>query len=161
MLPRANIRQWQFNQLRKALQTVNSILTNTTLEAATTYRDGGQGWTALEVLCHLRDYDQIFLNRARSTVEMDMPDITGPNADALARENNYNTQPMQPTYLEWVQRREELLSYLESLDEAHWARAAKHPRLGPMSLQDQLAFITYHDMNHIEQMTRILAEKRA
>jgi uncharacterized damage-inducible protein DinB len=161
MLTGATIRQWYLTQLRKALQTVNSLLTDTSVEAATTYRDGGQGWTVLEVLCHLRDYDDVFLQRARAAVELDCPDITGPNAEALARENRYNDQPLRPAYDEWVRRRERLLSYFDSLDEAQWARPANHPRLALMSVQDQLAFIAYHDVNHLEQMTRILAEKRA
>lgn len=160
MLPGSAIRRWYFLQLRKALQTVNSVLTTSTDADATTYRDGGQGWTALEVLCHLRDYDDVLLERARSTVEQDMPDITSPNVEALATERRYNSQPLRLAYEQWAERREMLLAYLEGLDEGAWAREANHPRQGPMSLQDQLAFIAYHDLNHIEQMTRILAEKK-
>lgn len=160
MLPGTTIRRWQIGQLRKALQTVSSIITTSSADAAITYRDGGQGWNVLEVVCHLRDYDDVFFERARSTVEIDLPDISGPNADALADENNYRGQALDAAYAQWVERREGLISYLEELTEAQWARAANHPRQGPMSIQDQLAFIAYHDLNHIEQMTRILAEKQ-
>lgn len=160
MLPVTTIRGWQIEQLRKALQTMSSIFMSISADDAATYRDGGKGWTVLEVLCHLRDYESVFLERAQLTVEKEMPALPNPDPDALASERHYNSQALQAVYQEWVKRREVFLAYLAGLDEAAWARGASHPKRGPMSLQDQLALIAYHDVNHIEQITRIIAEKK-
>jgi uncharacterized damage-inducible protein DinB len=156
----ATVRGWQLDQLRKGLQTVRHILTNVSAEDATSYRDGGTGWTVLEVLCHLRDYEAVYAERARLMVEEDTPELPFPDPDTLAKERLYNEQALQPVYEEWVRQREAFLTMMEGLDEAAWVRSGNHPRRGPMSVQDQLALVVWHDMNHVEQMTRILVEKQ-
>jgi hypothetical protein len=44
--------------------------------------------------------------------------------------------------------------------DSDWERAASHPKRGLFTLNDQLLLTTWHDMNHSEQMARILAEKK-
>lgn len=161
MLPAASIRNWYIDQLRKGLQIVHSFLSGVSPEDATTYRDGGTGWTVLEVLCHLRDYEDLFLQRASVSVEQDSPELPHPNPDAMASEGRYNEQDIQVVYKVWEERRGKFLAFLESLDESAWAKAGKHPRRGLMTVQDQLALAAWHDVNHLEQMMRILAERKA
>jgi hypothetical protein len=160
MLPASTIRGWHIDQLRKGLRTLDSILKEISPEDTTIYRDGGTGWTALEVLCHLRDYEDVFRERSTITVERELPDLPNPNPDEMAIERRYNEQDLRAVYAEWVNRRSGYLTYLEGLDESSWQRTAKHPKRGVMSLQDQLALTAWHDMNHIEQITRIVAEKK-
>jgi uncharacterized damage-inducible protein DinB len=160
MLPSSTIRGWHIDQLRKDLQILDSILKTISPQDATTYRDGGTGWTVLEVLCHLRDYETVFLERAAVTVEQEFPTLPNPNPDEWAAERRYNEQDLSTAYNEWVNRRQTFLSYLEGLDEPSWQRTANHPRRGSMSLQDQLTLTAWHDVNHIEQITRILAERK-
>jgi uncharacterized damage-inducible protein DinB len=160
MLPASTIRGWQIDQLRKGLQIVDSILKAVSQQDATTYRDGGTGWTVLEVLCHLRDFESVYHERSMMTVERDFPDLPFPNQDDWAAERRYNQQDLRAAYNEWVERRNPFLAYLEGLDETAWQRVGNHPRRGVMSLQDQLALTAWHDVNHIEQMTRILVERK-
>jgi len=160
MLPAATVRSWQLDQLRKDLEIVKRILNSASREEMTGYRDGGTGWTALEILCHLWDYEDIFLQRASLTVEEEVPPLPNPDPDAWAREHHYNEQDLQTTYDGWVQRREAFLAYLGGLDENAWQRVGEHPRRGKMTVQDQLALIAWHDVNHIEQMTRTLTERK-
>jgi uncharacterized damage-inducible protein DinB len=154
------IRDWQITQLEKGTQIVESLLADIPVQAMTTYRDSGDGWTALEVLCHLRDYDEVFLHRATITVEQDNPDLPNPDPDALASERRYNEQDVMDVLATWKERRATYLEYLKARSEDDWERPAKHPRRGPFTLHDQLFLTVWHDTNHIEQMTRILAEKR-
>lgn len=161
MLPPATVRGWYLDQLRKDLKIIDCFLKTTSLQDITTYRDGGTGWTVLEVLCHLRDYEVIFLERSRLTVTQHMPELPNPNPDALAAERRYNEQDVALAYAEWVQNRATFLNYLETaVEEADWAHIGVHPRRGEMTLENQLALIAWHDVNHIEQMTHILAEKK-
>lgn len=161
MLPAASIRGWYIDQLRKGLQIVHSVLSGVSSEDAATFRDGGTGWTILEVMGHLRDYEGIFHQRASMSVEEDLPQLPNPNPDTLASENHYNEQDLQTVYRAWEERRGKFLAYLESLDETGWTRVGEHPRRGKMTVQDQLALTAWHDVNHIEQITRILAERKA
>jgi uncharacterized damage-inducible protein DinB len=160
MLPTTTIREFYFGQLRKGVQIVHSVFQHVPPQHVTTYRDNGTGWTALEVLCHMRDYESIFFERLSLTVEEDLPPLPNPNPDELAAERRYNEQDLATVYDEWTAQRTKLLDYLENLDEAAWGRQGDHPRRGRMTAQDQLTLIAWHDVNHIEQMTRILAEKK-
>jgi len=156
----ATVRGWQLDQLRKNLAILPNHLRGVSAHDATAYRDGGTGWTALQVLCHLRDYEAIFLERATLTVEQESPPLPNPDPDALAAERRYNEQDFAATVQEWLNRREAFLAYLTGLDEAAWARTAQHPRRGTISLQDQLALVAFHDVNHLEQIVRVLGEQR-
>lgn len=160
MLPSSTIRGWQIDQLRKGLQIMNSVLKNVSQQDATTYRDGGTGWTTLEVLCHLRDFESVYHERSKLTAEQDNPDLPFPNQETWVTERHYNEQELWAAYDEWVKRRKPFLEFLESLDDSAWQRNGNHPKRGSMSLQDQLALTAWHDVNHIEQITRILAEKK-
>jgi hypothetical protein len=126
----------------------------------TLYRDGGGGWTFLEVLCHLRDYDTIFLERAQLIVAQEYPDLPRPDPDELAAERRYNQQAPPSVYEDWVARRKQFLAYLEGLADGDWERAGEYPSRGRYTVNDVLIAAAWHDTNHIEQMVRILSEKQ-
>lgn len=153
------IRKWQFGQLQNAVKVIGYIVHSISEEAATTYRDGGTGWTVVEVLCHLRDFEAVYLQRARLTVEQDFPDLPFPNPDELVEINQYKREALAAAYDAWVSNRRALLTYLESLDDSAWERPANHPTRGRFDLNHQLLLTTWHDMNHIEQITHILEQK--
>lgn len=151
---------WQYHALENNLKSVESIIRMAATETLTTYRDSGDGWTALEVLCHLRDLEAIALERARLTVEEDEPTLPLPDPDALAAENRYNDQDIDTVLRAWQQKRVEFLAYLQARPDDDWHRIGMHPRRGPLTLVDQLAFLPMHDSIHIEQLTRLLREQR-
>jgi len=160
MQPLATVRNWQFDQLRKSLPVVRYIVQTVSADDMRTYRDGGTGWTALEVLCHLRDWEVMFQTRVRITVEQDNPELPNADPDRAALENRYNEQDIAGALDLWSQRRETYLAYLAELDESVWQRTARHPTRGLMTLMDQLALSAWHDVNHIDQMTKILTERK-
>lgn len=125
------------------------------------YRDRGDGWTALQTLCHLRDFEAVFLLRVRLMVLHDNPDLPFPNPDQLAAEKSYHTQDLWTVYEEWVKNRQDLLKYLESLEEGDWERPGVHPIRGYFTPHNQLFLVPYHDTLHLDQITRTLQEKKA
>ena len=146
--------------LRKVVPVIGHIVQTTSQADASSYRDGGDGWTALEVLGHLRDWDALFLERAKMTMTQDYPDLPNPDPAPLAIERQYNAQDWRTVCAEWVQRREVLVAFLESIGDDDWERAASHPKRGRFTLNDQLLLTTWHDLNHVEQMACILDEKQ-
>ncbi len=158
--PMSIIRGWQLDQLRKAPTIVGYIIQATPAANFTTYRDGGNGWTALEALAHLWDFEPILRERVRLTLAHDTPDLPFPSPDTLAAEKSYNQQPVGQVYEEWTARRQNLLALYEGVAEEQWSREARHPRRGLITVSDQLILTAWHDNNHIEQMVRTLAEKR-
>jgi hypothetical protein len=154
------LRERQFDQLRKNPTVIGYLMRTTSPSDLTLYRDGGEGWTFLEVLCHLRDYDTIFLERVQLIMAQEYPDIPRPDPDELAAKRRYNEQEPQVVYDDWVERREQFLSYLGTLKGDDWEQAGDYPRRGRYSINDVLITAAWHDTNHIEQMVRILDEKQ-
>jgi hypothetical protein len=161
MIAASIIRGWQFDQMRKNLRNIGYIVQDTPLHDLTTYRDGGEGWTALQVVCHLRDFEAIFLHRAHITVEQDVPALPFPSPDELAAKNRYHEQDIYAAYAAWGETRAEYIAYQEALPESAWEQLANHPTRGQVSLQDQLIVTAWHDVNHLEQILRVLREKQA
>ena len=153
-----NIRGWQFSQLEKTISTLEYVVRSVPQETLSTVRDGGDGWTALEVLGHLNDFEAVFQERAQLTVNHDMPDLPFPDHDQLVIDNAYNSQTVDAIYGAWKSKREAYLAYLKGLDNTVWERPANHPTRGAFTLHDQLFLTVWHDTNHLEQMAHILRE---
>lgn len=150
------IRNWQIDQLEKARLVLSWLLQNVPQADARQYRDGDDGWTIQEVVGHLRDYEEIFVERAQLTLSQDMPHLHLPNADALAKEREYNSDTLEDALQSWVTHRTTLIELLRGVDdEAQWERAANHPTRGRFTLHDQLFLTAWHDMNHFAQIARI------
>ena len=154
------IRDWQFELLLKLRRSVRHTLEMAPREALRKYRDSGTGWTVAEVLCHLRDFEGVFLERAKLTVREDFPDLPFPDPERLAIELRYAQEDAWKAFEDWHRRREAYVDFLQNLPEAAWARQGNHPTRGPMTLNQQLFLTSWHDLNHMEQITRILSEKR-
>ena len=58
------VRQEQIAMMEKTARTIGHLIAPVSQETATTLRDGPQGWTTVEVLGHLRDFDGFFRQRA-------------------------------------------------------------------------------------------------
>ncbi|MBL8045515.1 MAG: DinB family protein [Anaerolineales bacterium] len=147
-----------FNTLRLNLATLENIFQRVTAEQATTLRDGPNGWTPLEILCHLRDFDVIFRERGELLLMAHNPTFAKYDADQLASERAYNQQSIAAALAELKQNRAQLLAFFESLPPEQWARTGVHFRLGPFTMTDVFTHIAWHDANHLEQLTRVLAQ---
>jgi uncharacterized damage-inducible protein DinB len=160
MLKLEMFRKYALDQLDKSPKVVDYLLSSTSPADLTTYRDGGTGWTVLEVLCHLRDFEAVFFERARLTVEQEYPDLPYPDPEQLASERRYNEQDVRIVFGEWAALRADHLDYLGRLAVADWERAGNHPTRGRFTLHDGLLLAAWHDVNHTEQMVKILTGKQ-
>ncbi|MEL7235902.1 MAG: DinB family protein [Chloroflexota bacterium] len=154
-------RKWAIQQLQRNITIYSQVVLMIPADVATTARDGGDGWTITEVMGHLRDFEDIFMERARLTATEDMPPLRFPDPDALAQENNYNADKLADVYTAWAEKRRAFLAYLETLTDEQWSRPGAHPKRGPFTLNDQLLLAVWHDNLHLEQIVKILSEKHA
>jgi uncharacterized damage-inducible protein DinB len=141
----------------QTLLTLGKMLTQT---EASTWRDGGAGWTVLEVLGHLLEYDGIFLARVRAMLEEDNPTFQRYDHEQLAIEHAYNDQPLHDVLAKLSISRAEMTVFFEKLDEAQLSRTGVHPEYGPYTVMRSIAQVAAHDANHLEQITRIMLEKK-
>jgi len=142
--------------MQKNAALYQMLLGGVSQEQATQARDGADGWNVVEVLCHLRDFDGIFLTRAMQIVEQDNPTLTPYDHEALALENRYSEQVLADVLAAFLAHRQKFTDWYAERAEADWGRTATHPESGRLTLLDTAVQAATHDIDHLEQIVRIL-----
>jgi hypothetical protein len=143
---------------RKSGAILNAIVAGVDQAAAIGSRDGADGWTTLEVLCHLRDYELLWQERVGLTIREETPKLPGFDVAGLVISNDYINQDFAQILAERNALRADSLALLATLDDATWDRTGIHPSRGEMSIAAQAQQLTNHDVDHIEQIARILGK---
>jgi hypothetical protein len=140
-------------------------LASTPGEVAGIIAGGGEGvlarrpapgaWAPVEVICHLRDTEEVFGGRFEQILAMDEPALpeAGP-ADRWAAERQYLRHDPAVALAHFRRRRGETLETLVGLSPSHWQRGGEHPTRGRLSIDMLVALMAWHDDNHLEQLTR-------
>ncbi len=135
---------------------IDSLLCGVTQERALAAGDGEDGWNVVEVLCHLRDFEQIFFDRARQIVAEDKPVLAPFDHEALAIEREYSKQKLETAFEDLLKTRQAFIDWLKARTTEDWQRAGIHPEAGEYTLLEQAMQVPMHDIDHLEQMARIL-----
>ena len=149
-------RERQIAAMRLTCEILGHILRNVTAEQARALRDGPDGWSIVEIVCHLRDFDEIFHSRARMMLEQDQPQLPAYDHEALALERAYQAQSLAEAYEALKVSRADFARFFESLTSEQWARGGVHPERDSFSMTDALMQVSAHDLDHLEQITRVL-----
>lgn len=120
-------------------------------------RPDSVNWAPVEVLCHLRDTEESFLDRFRLILTMDEPRFPTTNPNRWAAERQYLRHHAAPALEAFTRRRAETLALLRGLSDAEWERAGvQMDSRGRRTLDDFLAVMAWHDPNHLDQLGRAL-----
>jgi len=142
--------------MKKTPVLLDSLLNGVTQERALAARDGDDGWNVVEIVCHLRDFEEVFFLRARRIVEEDRPVLEPFDHERMAIERRYSQEDLSAAYDAYVQQREAFLEWLKARDEADWQRVGVHPEAGEYTLLEQAMQAPLHDVDHLEQIARVL-----
>ncbi len=114
-------------------------------------------WSPTEIVCHLRDAEEMFDRRFADILTMDEPALpeAGP-ADRWASERQYRLHDPALAAAHFRRRRGESLATLVGLAPDDWQRGGIHPAHGRITLDVLVALMAWHDDNHLEQLTRAL-----
>lgn len=153
-----DIRKRHIHLMGKTMEIITHVLKVLSQEQVTTLTDGAEGWSILEVTCHLRDFDGYFRGRAEMMRDQDYPTLPAYDHEALAIEQAYNDQDMAYVHDSLVQSRHQTIAFFKSLTPQQWDRAGVHPERGHFTMLDAVIQVSHHDIDHIEQITRILEE---
>jgi hypothetical protein len=139
-------------------------------------RPAPTSWAAKEVVCHLRDIEELFLLRFRTMLALDEPvflvlgemppdraawgivegDPLPLDPDRWAEERQYLRNDTGQALAALRGRRQETLALLRRLTPEQWQRGSLHVTLGRMTFADWVALIAAHDDKHLAQLRRAL-----
>jgi len=152
------MRERQIASMRLTCEILGHILRKLSAEDARALRDGPAGWSIIEIVCHLRDFDEIFHSRARMMLELEHPQLPAYDHEAMAIERNYQAESLDDAYGALKSSRTQFVAFFEALTPAQWARGGVHPERDSFSMTDALMQVSAHDLDHLEQITRVLAQ---
>lgn len=118
-------------------------------------RDGG--WGVVEILPHLRDWEEIYLERVTAIVGQERPHLPAYDDELWAIERDYRGQDPKRTFEHFRRLRGELIEKLEGLPPDAWHRRAVHDIHGEITLQWLLDRVCDHDREHLDQIRDALA----
>ncbi len=153
------VRQRSIGLMQYTLHTLTHLMALVDDPTAVTLRDpndGEKGWTILEILCHLRDFDEIFHGRALLMRDQEHPQLLGYDHEALAHNRDYNSQNRTTVLADLQRNRAKFIAFFQDLSDEEWERGGVHPERDSFDLTDAVMQVGLHDAIHIEQITRIL-----
>ena len=92
-------------------------------------------------------------------VALENPILPAYDHEAIAIELKYNEQNLFDVYEDLKNHREKFASFFDSLEGEQWDHEGQHPERDSFTMLDSLMQVGLHDNVHIEQITRIIAEK--
>jgi uncharacterized damage-inducible protein DinB len=128
-------------------------------ETALARRPDAKNWAAKEVVCHLRDAEELFMLRFETIVATDDPKLGALDPDRWAHERQYLRNDAGEAAGAFRRRRDESLALLRSLAPDQWERGGIHPVRGKFTLDAFLTLMAWHDDNHLDQLKRALEGK--
>jgi len=139
-------------------------------------RPDAKSWSVTEVLCHLRDIEELCMLRFRTMLAMEDPKVLVVGAkvpnpaewglvgaelaidpERWAEERQYSRCDAEMALEAFRRRRRDALDLFARLQPEQWPRRCQHPTLGRVTFADWTALMAAHDDNHLAQVERALA----
>ncbi len=121
---------------------------------------GPKRWSALEVLCHLRDADREVLGpRIERLLAEERPEFLDVDMTGWDERHRYREQSPPAVLEAWRALRGGIVARLAPLGRAEWARIGFHSVRGPFPLPEIVRSFAEHDLSHRRQMALALGER--
>lgn len=118
-------------------------------------QDGGFG--LVEILPHMRDWEEILGERVGRILEEDTPSLDEYDDSLWAIEHAYREQDPRAALREFSARRADLVARLEGLQPEEWNRVGVLAKHGRVTLHWLLDRFCDHDAKHVVQARDVLA----
>lgn len=150
--------------IRRMQQTpviYKAILQGVTPERARTATDGPNGWSIVEIMSHVYEYEGLFMSRIQQMLTEDKPVFPQLDQAALAKQDRYQDRDFVQMWNGWLERRRAFLDLLKGLTDEQWQRLGVHPLLKEVTVMEMGLNTVVHDIDHLEQITRALGLSEA
>jgi uncharacterized damage-inducible protein DinB len=119
----------------------------------TPYRDGG--WTVRQVVHHVPESHMHAYIRFKLALTEDDPVIKPYDEAAWAKLPDVAHTPIETSLTMLDALHERWTRMLRAMDEADWKRTFRHPELGPVKLEGNLALYAWHGKHHTSHITKL------
>jgi hypothetical protein len=126
-------------------------------DAVLSRRPDPKNWAAKEVICHLRDTEEVFFMRFHAIVENDEvkmyfhPDA----AERFAEDRQYSRSDGREALAAFRRKRDETLKFLGTLTPGQRQRAGIRGDRR-ITIDEFVSVMAWHDDNHLDQLKRAL-----
>lgn len=114
-------------------------------------------WSTLEVVCHLADFEVVFVDRLTAVIAEDEPTLPGRDEQRYAARLAYQDRDLNEELRLIEVCRSRVARILQTLTEVDLARVGRHTEAGPLTLEQLLGRIIKHIQHHV----KFIHEKRA
>jgi uncharacterized damage-inducible protein DinB len=119
-------------------------------------RPGPEKWSVAELLAHFADAEIVSTWRYRQMLEHDGTPLTAYNQELWHKLGQYESRKPQDSLQMFRLLREVNLRTFDELTEEQWERKGVHAERGPTTVRDLVRQVAGHDLNHLEQIRKIL-----
>lgn len=153
-----NTTQDLLDAYRATPETLQALLRNYSHSQAASARGGNEGWSVVEVVCHLRDAEERALERTRSMRDTTNPKLAGYDQAQWAIERNYAAESLASALAGFMKFRAAHIQELSALSTEQWERTGQHIEAGIITISGQIAHLVAHDAIHLAQIARQLSQ---
>ena len=144
---------------REAPTTIAQLLQNVPVAKLKQAPAPGK-WSITQIVMHLPEDELTSTWRYRQMLEHDTPDLLGFDQDLWARLSDYASWDPQDAVAMFRLLREANLKMFAQLAPEQWERQGVHAERGRLTVRSLCCHMAAHDINHIEQIRRILNSSR-
>jgi len=122
------------------------------------------GWSANDVLAHLRACADVWGNCIVAMIAEDRPTLRAVNPRTWIKKTNYLELEFRPSLRSFATQRDDLLAVLEPLPHEGWSRAATVTGAGKVLERTVLFYAQWlarHERQHVKQVAGLLHRERS
>ncbi len=117
-------------------------------------------WSVAEIIAHLADVEIVIGWRVRSILGAPGTPIQAFDQDAWVEAGHYAERSPRAGIAQLKAAREANLALYKSLSPEQWKHYGMHSERGQESVEHITRMLAGHDLNHLQQIERILAPKK-
>lgn len=117
----------------------------------------GGGWGAVEVFCHLRDIEELFIIRTGRILAEDEPLLPVVDETLWPIERDYAAQNPRAALEQFAENRAQFTRMLSRLGPPDWHRRGHHAELGEQTIAWYARHAAEHDAVHEQYLRELLA----
>lgn len=142
--------------LKATPETLTGLLAGVSETQARQAKGGDENWSVVEVICHLRDAEEIGLQRMQAMRDQENPLIVSYDQEALARERSYHDADLRAALAAFIAFRQRHVAELSTLTPEQWERSGQHNEIGTITIFAHSIHKASHDAIHCAQIARQL-----